>query len=117
MKFLAKMTIGSEEANAAIWDVSMMEKMQRILDEIMPEAVYFAAENGRRTQYMVVNMDSPQQLQAVVEPWWLLFNADIISVLPIFTLQDMEAMGPALKDIVKKMGVRGRLVKHNEKKK
>jgi hypothetical protein len=42
-------------------------------------------------------------MQAVVEPWWLLFNADI-SLLPIFTLQDMEAMGPALKDIVKKWG-------------
>ncbi len=103
MKFLAKITLGSEEANAAIRDGSMMEKTQRILGESKPEAVYFTTENGRRTQYLVLNIDDPQQMQAVVEPWWLLFNADI-SVLPIFTLQDMEAMGPALKDVVKKWG-------------
>ena len=103
MKFLAKITLGSEEANTAIRDGSMMEKTQRILGESKPEAVYFATENGRRTEYLVLNIDDPQQMQAVVEPWWLLFNADI-SLLPIFTLQDMEAMGPALKDIVKKWG-------------
>ncbi len=103
MKFLAKITLGSEEANTAIRDGSMMEKTQRILDESKPEAVYFATENGRRTEYLVLNIDDPQQMQAVVEPWWLLFNADI-SLLPIFTLQDLEAMGPALKDIAKKWG-------------
>jgi len=103
MKFLAKITLASEEANTAIRDGSMMEKTQRILGESKPEAVYFATENGRRTEYLVLNIDNPQQMQAVVEPWWLLFNADI-SLLPIFTLQDMEAMGPALKDIVKKWG-------------
>ena len=103
MKFLAKITLGSEEANTAIRDGSMMEKTQRILGESKPEAVYFATENGRRTEYLVLNIDDPQQMQAVVEPWWLLFNADI-SLLPIFTLQNMEAMGPALKDIVKKWG-------------
>ena len=103
MKFLAKITLGSEEANTAIRDGSMMEKTQRILGESKPEAVYFATENGRRTEYLVLNIDDPQQMQAVVEPWWLLFNADI-SLLPIFTLQDLEAMGPAIKDIAKKWG-------------
>ena len=103
MKFLAKITLGSEEANTAIRDGSMMEKTQRILGESKPEAVYFATENGRRTEYLVLNIDDPQQMQAVVEPWWLLFNAEI-SLLPIFTLQDMEAMGPALKDIASKWG-------------
>ena len=103
MKFLVKVTLGTEEANAAIRDGSMMEKTQRILGESKPEAVYFATENGRRTEYLVLNIDDPQQMQAVVEPWWLLFNAEI-SLLPIFTLQDLEAMGPALKDIAKKWG-------------
>jgi len=77
MKFLAKITLGSEEANTAIRDGSMMEKTQRILGESKPEAVYFATENGRRTEYLVLNIDDPQQMQAAVEPWWLLFNADI----------------------------------------
>jgi hypothetical protein len=101
MKYLVKVTLGTKEANAAIRDGSIMEKTQRILDESKPEAAYFATENGRRTQYLVLNIDDPKQMPPTIEPWWLLFNADI-TVSPVFTLQDMEALGPVLKDIAKK---------------
>lgn len=103
MKFLVKVTLPGETASASIRDGSMMEKMQRIFNEIKPEAAYFTAENGRRTQYLVVNMDEPMHLATIAEPWWLTFNADV-SILPVFTLQDMESLGPALEDLVKKFG-------------
>lgn len=103
MKFLLKVTLVGDTATEAFRDGSMMEKMQRIFNEIKPEAVYFVAEHGRRTQYMVVNVDDPKQLPTVAEPWWLLFNADV-SISPVFTLQDMESMGPVLGHIAKKFG-------------
>ena len=103
MKCLLKVTLPGENASAAIRDGSMMEKMQRILGEIKPEAAYFAAEYGRRTQYLIVNVDDAKQLQTVAEPWWLLFNADV-SIVPVFTLQDMESMGPVLEDLVNRFG-------------
>jgi len=81
----------------------MMEKSQRILSELKPEAAYFVAENGGRTEYLVVNADDPTSLQTLAEPWWLLFKADV-SIFPAFTLQDMESLGPILEDIVKKFG-------------
>jgi hypothetical protein len=73
------------------------------LAEIKPEAAYFVAENGGRTQYLVVNADDATSLPSLAEPWWLLFKADV-SVLPAFTLQDMESLGPAIEDIGKKFG-------------
>ncbi len=103
MKYLVKVTLDTETANAAIRDGSLMEKTQRILAEIKPEAAYFVAENGGRTQYLVVNADAATSLQSLAEPWWLLFKADV-SVLPAFTVQDMESLGPVIEDISKKFG-------------
>ncbi len=103
MKFLVKVTLPVEKGNAAMRDGSIGEKLQRIVSEINPEAVYFTAENGQRTQYLVVNVDDAKQLPSISEPWWLLFNADV-SISPVFTLQDMEAMGPALEGVAKKWG-------------
>ncbi len=103
MKCLLRVTLPSETGSAAIRDGSMMEKMQRIFNEMKPEAAYFTAENGGRTQYIVVNADDAMPLQSISEPWWLLFNAEV-SILPAVTLQDMDSLGPALEELVKKFG-------------
>ncbi len=103
MKYLVKVTLDTETANAAIRDGSLMEKVQRILGEIKPEAAYFVAENGGRTQYLVVNADDVTSLPSLTEPWWLLFKADV-SIFPAFTLQDMESLGPVIEDLGKKFG-------------
>ncbi len=103
MKYLVKVTLDTETASAAIRDGSLMEKVQRILGEIKPEDAYFVTENGGRTIYLVVNADDVKSLPHLTEPWWLLFKADV-SILPAFTLQDMESLGPVLEDMGKKFG-------------
>ncbi len=103
MKFLVKVTLPVEKGNAAIRDGSIGEKVQRIVGETKPEAVYFTVENGQRTQYVIVDIDDVKKMPSIAEPWWLLFNADV-SISPVFTLQDMEAIGPSLEDIAKKWG-------------
>ncbi len=102
MKYLVKVTLPSE-ATESIRDGSIMEKMQRIFNDMKPEAAYFVTENGRRTMYIVVKADAAKPLPYLAEPWWLMFNADV-DILPAFTLQDMESLGPVLEDIVKKFG-------------
>jgi hypothetical protein len=102
MKYLVKVTLPSE-ATKAIRDGSILEKMQRIFNDMKPEAAYFVTENGRRTQYIVVNADDAKPLPYLAEPWWLMFNADV-DILPAFTLQDMESIGPILENVVKKFG-------------
>ena len=103
MRFLVKVTLPIDEGNEAIRDGSIMEKLQRIVEDAQPEAMYFTIEEGQRTQYLVVNVDDVKDLPNLAEPWWLLFSADV-SVSPVFTLEDMKQMGPTMEEISRKWG-------------
>ncbi len=65
-----------EPFNAAVKDGTAGKKMQRIPEELKPEAVYFTEYNGRRGAMMIVNADEPSRVPAFAEPWFLTFNAD-----------------------------------------
>ncbi|HLY20577.1 MAG TPA: hypothetical protein VKR61_25290 [Bryobacteraceae bacterium] len=51
--------------------------MQKILEAIKPEAAYFSEHNGRRGGTLVVNVNSPSDVPALAEPWFLTFNAEV----------------------------------------
>ena len=51
--------------------------MQKIMEAIKPEAAYFYERNGKRAGTLVVNLDSPSGIPALVEPWFLTFNASV----------------------------------------
>jgi hypothetical protein len=77
MRFLLKITFPVETANRAIKDGTFEKKLQRIMAGLRPEAVYFAAENGKRTGFLIVNMQETSQMPAIAEPFYLGFNADV----------------------------------------
>ena len=101
MRFLVKTTMPTEVGNAAIRDGSMGQKIMRILEEQKPEAVYFVEEGGQRTQYLVINVDSVNQLPSIAEPWWLTFGGSV-EFHPAMTPKDLEQAG--LEDISKTWG-------------
>lgn len=76
MRMLLNVKIPHEAFNAAVRDGSASAKMKRILDDAKPEAVYFTEQNGKRGAIMIVNLESPSQVPAFAEPWFLSFNAD-----------------------------------------
>jgi len=51
--------------------------MQKILAAIRPEVAYFTEDDGRRTGFMVVNVDDPSQFAVLAEPWFLMFHAEV----------------------------------------
>ena len=75
----------------------------QILAEQKPEAAYFAAEDGKRTAFLFLNMDDPSQLPAIAEPWFLAFNASI-EATPAMVVADLQEAGPAIEQAVKKYG-------------
>ena len=103
MRFILKVSIPVEAGNAAIRDGSLGAKIQSILEGTKPEAVYFAADNGMRGGFVVVNMDDMSQMPALAEPWFLAFNASV-EILPVMTPEDMERGGPGIENAVKKYG-------------
>jgi len=76
MRLLLNVKIPHDKFNAAVKDGTVGQKMQRILAELKPEAVYFTEHQGHRGAIMIVNVEDPSKIPFFAEPWFLLFNAD-----------------------------------------
>jgi len=77
MKVLMNVTIPHQQFNAAVKDGSVGSKLNRILEAIKPEAVYFTEHNGRRGAVVIVDLPNASKIPALAEPWFLTFEADV----------------------------------------
>jgi hypothetical protein len=77
MRMLMIVSIPDEAFNAAIKDGSIGQKMNRILEDVKPETVYFTEKYGRRGAMMVVDIPEASKIPALAEPWFLMFNAGV----------------------------------------
>ena len=77
MRVLMIVKIPHAEFNKAVRDGSAGSKLNRILESIKPEAVYFTEHDGCRGAILVVDMPDPSKIPALAEPWFLTFNADV----------------------------------------
>jgi hypothetical protein len=77
MKIIMNVKIPHKQFNAAVKDGSVGPKLNRILDAIKPEAVYFTEQAGHRGAVLIVEMASASKIPALAEPWFLTFEADV----------------------------------------
>ncbi len=103
MRFLIKASWEVEAGNALARKGTLGTTVQSILADLKPEAAYFLAENGKRTAFLIVDMQDASQLPAVAEPWFLAANATI-EATPVMLAEDLERAGPAIEQAVKKYG-------------
>lgn len=92
MKMLLKATVPHHKFNAAIKDGSAGAKLNKILEAIKPEAVYFIAQGGKRVCVAVVDMPDTTKIPALAEPWFLTFEADV-EFYPAMTPDDLKKAG------------------------
>ena len=71
MRFMLTLRVPPEQGNAAMKDGSFMSAFQSVMEELEPEAAYFAEIEGARGGYVVVNMDDAAQIPAICEPLFL----------------------------------------------
>jgi hypothetical protein len=82
-----------EKFNAAVRDGSAGPKIGRILEDLKPEAVYFAAvDEGKRGGFLVVDIKDTSEIPKYAEPWFLNFDADI-KFIPVMTPEDLQKSG------------------------
>ena len=77
MRMLMNVSFPHEEFNKAVRDGSIGGKIERILEDIKPEAVYFTEQSGQRGAILIVNLDTPSKVPKLAEPFFLLFKADV----------------------------------------
>jgi hypothetical protein len=97
MRMLLEVKFPHETFNAAVRDGSLGKKMQRILDEIKPEAVYFTEMDGTRGAILIVDLKDPSKVPSIAEPFFLQFNADckfrIVMTPDVLAKAGLEALG------------------------
>ena len=77
MRMLMHAKIPHAKFNAAVKDGTVGQKIQKILEETKPEAVYFTEYDGLRGVILIVNVDTPSKVPVLAEPWFLIFEADV----------------------------------------
>ncbi len=103
MRFLFKASWDIEAGNKLARDGRLGATVASILDDLKPEAAYFLAEKGKRTAFLIVDMQDASQIPAVAEPWFLACNASV-SFQPVMLAEDLERAGPAIEQAVQKYG-------------
>ena len=101
MRMLLTVTMPHEPFNTLVRNKKAGKLIERILQEIKPEAAYFTEQDGTRGAILVVNVTDPSKVPSIAEPFFLNFNADCRFRL----VMSPEELGKAgLDDIATKWG-------------
>ena len=101
MNFLLKVTIPIQAGNAMVRDPKFGKKLDEIMKDIRAKEAFFAVNGGQRTMYILVEVSDASRLPAIVEPFWLAFEASI-ECTPVLTAKDFQKAAPDIERAAKK---------------
>ncbi len=89
MKFLLRLHFPTESGNKMLQDPNFPKKLEGVLNQIKPEAVYFTPIEGERGIIMIVNLPSADMIATIGEPLWMTFNCKL-DLTPVMELSDLQ---------------------------
>ena len=75
MKMLLTVEMPNEPFNSLAKDGKVGELLNKILAAMKPEVTYFTEQDGLRAAIFVVDVESPSDVPALAEPFFLVFQA------------------------------------------
>lgn len=101
MKMLLSVEFPPEPFNTLVRKGKVDEIIERILDTIQPEMVYFTEQNGKRGCILVTHVTKPSDVPVFAEPFFLNFEATCEFRI-LMSPEDLKNAG--LKELGKKWG-------------
>ncbi|MER6348206.1 hypothetical protein ACWC10_20185 [Streptomyces sp. NPDC001595] len=89
MRVLLKVRMDTAMANEAIRNGTLPKLLAESMEQIKPEAAYFTSDQGRRTAYMVFDMQDSSQMPVLSEPFFLHLGAEI-TYTPVMNYDDVQ---------------------------
>jgi hypothetical protein len=77
MRMLVDIELPIEPFNTMVREGTVGTKLQEILAEIQPEAIYFTNRDGTRGATMIVDVPQASDIPKIAEPFFLVFNAEV----------------------------------------
>lgn len=90
MRLMLTVQMETEKANAAVSENTLPEVVTAALGRVQPEALYFGANDGMRTGFIVLELQEPADLPSICEPFFQKLGAKI-SITPVMNLEDIQA--------------------------
>ena len=90
MRVLMKVSMSAEAGSRAIAEGKLLELMTGFLDRVKPEAAYFLPEHGKRTAMFFLDLERPDQIPELAEPFFMNLGASI-EITPAMNAEDMKA--------------------------
>jgi len=101
MKMILSVEFPHEPFNSLVRSGKAGETIGRILESIKPESAYFTEQDGTRGGIFVANVNSPSDVPAYAEPFFLNFQANCKFRIAM-TPEDLQKAG--LEELGKKWG-------------
>lgn len=89
MRTMLKVQLPVEAGNDAIQSGRLGEVIGATVARLQPEATFFCTEEGKRTGYMVFDMEDTSQIPPVAEPFFMEFNATV-SFNPVMNGEELQ---------------------------
>ena len=86
---MLKAVVDTAAGNAAMADGSVAQIIGRMVEQLHPEATYFASEDGQRACFMVFDMTDAAALPVISEPLFTAGNARV-TITPCMNLEDLQ---------------------------
>ena len=77
MRMLIDVRFPLEPFNTLVRNGAAGQKIQQILGDIKPEAVYFSERDGKRGAILIVDVAGPSKVPSIAEPFFLSFDASV----------------------------------------
>jgi hypothetical protein len=77
MRMIMLVDFPVEPFNTLVRNGTAGAKIQKVLEDVKPEAVYFGERDGMRGAVLVVDVSEPSRVPALAEPFFLTFDATV----------------------------------------